>query len=135
MFTVAKLIELFAVNKSLSAAKPHVLQALASLGGVVFLGVFGTFFMALVTAAALWVLFTQMLSDGMTLVAASLIAAAAALLVLGVTAWLAGLLWAKLRTTLDGIFRAGTPSFVPVVDEVGNVAGAFINGLRGRGRG
>lgn len=132
MFTVAKLFELLTVNKKLSASKPHVLSALSSLAGIVFLGMFGTFFVAILGSAALWVLFTQMLSSNYSLLAAALTTLAVALVALALVAWLASHLWSRMRGDIDSILNAQTPVIAPVVDGAAGIAGSFLKGLRTR---
>lgn len=130
MFTVAKLFELFTVHKKLSASKPHVMSAVTSLAGVLFLGVFGTFFLSLVLASALWVLFTQMLASQYSLLASGLTTVAIALVVLAIAAWIASHLVARMRRDVDLILAAQAPPIQPVVDGAAGIAGAFLKGLR-----
>lgn len=130
MFTVARLIELFTVHKHVTASKPHVLSAVASLAGIVFLGVFGAFFAAAVLAASLWVLFSQLLLDGASLTVAALVAAGAGVFVLAVAVIAALILWSRVRADVDAVLDMRAPVLGPVVDGAAGIAGSFIKGLR-----
>lgn len=128
MSTVSKLFELFAVNRQLSTSKPYVLKALGSLAVIIFLGVFGTFLLGMLVSIALWILFTQMLADGATLLVACLTVLAVALLILGIVFLVVTRMWRQAKADIEHVFRI--PLISPVADTVGGVAGAFFKGLR-----
>jgi hypothetical protein len=130
MFMVQQLFELLSVNKKLNASKPHVLSALSGLAVVILLGAFGSFLSAMMVCAVLWLLYSGMITAGAALMTAALVTGGVTLVLLAVTVYAALRVWASVRGEVERVFEAQKPMLSPVMDTAGNVANAFISGLR-----
>lgn len=130
MFVVQQLFELLSVNKKLNASKPHVLSALSGLAVVVLLGAFGSFLSAMMACAVLWLIYSGMITAGAALMTAALVTGGVTLILLAITVYAAFRVWANVRGEVERVFDAQKPILSPVVDTAGNVASAFLSGLR-----
>ncbi len=133
MSVVMRLVELFAVNKRLNDTKPYVLRALSGLAIVILLGVFATVMAALLVAALLWLIYTQILAAGVQIATAALVTGALSLITIAIAAWAAFRVWSAVCADVERIFQSQTPVVNKVADGVGHIAESFVNGLRKRG--
>lgn len=133
MSIVSRLVEMLVVNKKLTASKPYVLSALSGLAVVILLGVFGTFLLAMMVSAVLWLIYSQMLVAGAQISTAALVTAGLTVVTLAITAFAGFRVWSTVRHDVEEIFRQQRPLAAPVIDKVSDVAGSFFTGLRRRG--
>jgi len=130
MFWVSRIFELLSATKKLNASKAHVMNAVSGLTVVLLLGVFGTFLSALMIGGLLWLIYTQMILAGVSVVMAALGTAALTLAVLAAIGLIASALFGRVREDVESIFRSQAPMVAPVIDKMSNMAESFFNGLR-----
>ncbi len=129
MQALARLLELFIVNRKLASARPHVLNALAGLALVICLGVFATVLAALMVCALLWLGYAQMLAAGADIATGAIAVTVTALVLLVAAVVIALRIWKTVRAEILEAFRTQTP-LAPVTD----TAGAFLDGIFAAGR-
>ncbi len=129
MHVLSRFLELFIVNRKLSSAKPHVLNALAGLALVICLGVFATVLAALMVCALLWLGYAGILGAGASIATAGAIIAAASLALVVMAVLIALHIWKTVREEVLHVFRTQTP-LAPVTD----TAGAFLDGIFAAGK-
>lgn len=130
MFWVSRIFELLSATKKLNASKAYLMNAVSGLMAVILLGVFGTFLFAFMIGLLLWLLYSQMLVAGLSVLMACLGTAALTLVILAITAVVAARVFRQVRADVELIFHSQSPIVAPVVDRVTHAASAFMNGLR-----
>ncbi len=130
MYWMTRLTELWLTHKKLSDSKSFVLKALSGLAIVIVLGVFGAVLLALMLSSALWLGYGSLLSAGAQITLAASVVGIVSALLLIVTLIAALRLWRDVQKDILLIFRSQTPLVGQVADRVGDVAGAFMSGLR-----
>ena len=130
MFWVTRIFELLSATKKLNASKTHVMSAVSNLMLAALLGLFGIFLSALMIAGLLYLIYVQLVAVGISVAAATLSTAALTLVILAVAGWGAATLFGRVRSDVEQIFQSQAPIVAPVINKVGDVAGAFLSGLR-----
>ena len=130
MFWVTRIFELLSATKKLNDSKTHVMSAVSNLMLAALLGLFGIFLSALMIAGLLYLIYLQIVAAGLSVTAAALSTTALTLVILAVTGWGAAKLFGRVRIEVEQIFHSQAPIVAPVINKVGDVAGAFLSGLR-----
>jgi hypothetical protein len=133
MFWVTRIFELFSVTKKLNDSKLYVMSAVSSLTVAVVLGIFAALLSAVMIAGLLCLIYWQIVLAGGTVLMAALITAAITCAILLPAALWASAAFGRVRADVDRIFHIQAPIVAPVVNKVGDVAGAFLSGLRTSG--
>ncbi|MCR6659449.1 MAG: hypothetical protein NVV72_08905 [Asticcacaulis sp.] len=130
MFWVTRIFELLSATKNLNDSKTHVMSAVSNLMLAALLGLFGIFLSALMIAGLLYLIYLQIVAAGLSVMTAALSTTALTLVILAVAGWGAAALFGRVRSDIEQIFHSQTPIVAPVINKVGDVAGAFLSGLR-----
>lgn len=130
MFWVTRIFELLSATKKLNDSKTHVMSAVSNLMLAALLGLFGIFLSALMIAGLLYLIYLQIVAAGLSVTTAALSTTALTLVILAVAGWGAVALFGRVRIEVEQIFHSQAPIVAPVINKVGDVAGAFLSGLR-----
>ena len=130
MFWVTRIFELLSATKKLNDSKAHVMNAVSGLMLVLLLGMFGTFLSALMISGLLYLIHTQLILAGASVLAATLGTTALALAILAAAGLWASAIFGRVRADIEQIFHSQSPIVAPVINKVSDVAGSFFSGLR-----
>lgn len=130
MFWVSRIFELLSATKRLNDSKPHIMTAASNLALALLLGLFGIMLAALMTGGLLYLAYLQLVLAGAGVPAALLCTAALTLVILAAAGLGASAAFRRVRGDVEQIFHSQSPIVAPVVNRVGNVANAFLTGLR-----
>lgn len=130
MFWVTRIFDLLSATKKLNDSKTHVMSAVSNLMLATLMGLFGIILSALMIAGLLYLIYLQLVVAGVGVVVAMLCTAALTLVILGASGWAAAVLFGRVRSDVEQIFQSQAPIVAPVINKVGDVAGAFWSGLR-----